>query len=102
MARSCRIATTRRHSPEQIANGEAFYNYNKGKLPLEDLSGFSVFIKADNGEIFHTYSTFGRGAEMLGGSYYWLDLTALGRQEAWEEPKGRAESARSATPDFAT
>ena len=37
-----------------------------------------------------------------GGSYYFLDLTALGRQEEWEEPKGRSESARSATPDFAT
>jgi predicted dithiol-disulfide oxidoreductase (DUF899 family) len=38
---------------------------------------------------------------MLGGSYYWLDLTALGRQEDWEEPKGRADSARAAVPDFA-
>ena len=35
-----------------------------------------------------------------GGSCYFLDLTALGRQEEWEEPKGRSESARSATPDF--
>jgi len=38
---------------------------------------------------------------MLGGSYYWLDLTALGRQEEWEQPKGRVESARAAHPDFA-
>jgi hypothetical protein len=37
---------------------------------------------------------------MTSGSYYWLDLTALGRQEDWEEPKGRAESAHSADPDF--
>ena len=42
------------------------------------------------------------GAEMTGGSYYFLDLTALGRQEDWEEPKGRADSARAAQPDFAT
>jgi predicted dithiol-disulfide oxidoreductase (DUF899 family) len=52
--------------------------------------------------IFHTYSTFGRGQEWLGGSYAWLDLTALGRQEEWEEPKGRADDARSASPDFAS
>jgi hypothetical protein len=39
---------------------------------------------------------------MLGGSYYWLDLTALGRQEDWEEPKGRAASVHAASPDFAT
>jgi hypothetical protein len=39
---------------------------------------------------------------MMGGSYYWLDLTALGRQEEWEEPKGRADRARGASPDFAT
>ena len=43
-----------------------------------------------------------RGAEMLGGSYYWLDLTALGRQEDWEEPKDRAASVRGAVPDFAS
>ena len=42
------------------------------------------------------------GAEMTGGSYYYLDLTALGRQEEWEEPKGRSESARIGTPDFAS
>jgi predicted dithiol-disulfide oxidoreductase (DUF899 family) len=40
--------------------------------------------------------------ESTGGSYYFLDLTALGRQEEWEEPKGRSESARSATPDFSS
>jgi hypothetical protein len=39
---------------------------------------------------------------MTGGSYYYLDLTALGRQEDWEEPKGRAAAAREAIPDFAT
>jgi predicted dithiol-disulfide oxidoreductase (DUF899 family) len=39
--------------------------------------------------VFHTYSTFARGCESLGGSYYFLDLTPLGRQEAWEEPKDR-------------
>jgi predicted dithiol-disulfide oxidoreductase (DUF899 family) len=63
--------------------------------------GYSTFITVD-GEVFHTYSTFGRGTEWLGGSYAFLDLTALGRQEDWEEPKGRADSARGAIPDFST
>ena len=47
-------------------------------------------------------SQYARGLESTGGSYYFLDLTALGRQEEWEEPKGRTEFARSATPDFAS
>ena len=55
-----------------------------------------------DGRVFHTYSQYARGLESTGGSYYFLDLTALGRQEDWEEPKGRAESARAARPDFAT
>jgi predicted dithiol-disulfide oxidoreductase (DUF899 family) len=63
--------------------------------------GHSMFLR-DGDDVFHTYSMFARGAEMLGGSYYFLDLTALGRQEDWEEPKGRADLARGAVPDFAT
>jgi predicted dithiol-disulfide oxidoreductase (DUF899 family) len=76
--------------------------YNYAPIDFEgELPGHSVFLRAGD-EIFHTYSTFARGAEWLGGSYAFLDLTALGRQEDWEEPKGRAESARAAVPDFAT
>jgi predicted dithiol-disulfide oxidoreductase (DUF899 family) len=56
----------------------------------------------DGDTIFHTYSMFARGAEATGGSYYFLDLTALGRQEEWEEPKGRADIARGNRPDFST
>ena len=63
--------------------------------------GYSMFLR-DGDAIFHTYSMYARGAEMLGGSYYFLDLTALGRQEEWEEPKGRADAARGAVPDFST
>jgi predicted dithiol-disulfide oxidoreductase (DUF899 family) len=54
----------------------------------------------DGERVFHTYSNYARGAEMTGGSFYWLDLTALGRQEEWEEPKGRADFVRGASPDF--
>lgn len=66
-----------------------------------DMPGLSSFLQA-GGRVFHTYSQYARGLESTGGSYYFLDLTALGRQEEWEEPKGRTESARSATPDFAS
>lgn len=41
-----------------------------------------------------------RGQELVGGSYAYLDLTALGRQEDWEEPKGRAEAAQAGVPVF--
>ena len=68
--------------------------------PIE-MPGTSFFLR-DGDRVFHTNSTYARGAEMTGGSYYFLDLTALGRQEEWEEPKGRADSARAAQPDFAT
>jgi predicted dithiol-disulfide oxidoreductase (DUF899 family) len=63
--------------------------------------GYSMFLR-DGDDVFHTYSVYGRGTEMLGGSYYFLDLTALGRQEDWEEPKGRADNPRANVPDFST
>ena len=55
-----------------------------------DLPGISAFLRVGE-EVFHTYSTFGRGIEEFHYGIPYLDLTALGRQEAWEEPKGRAE-----------
>ena len=66
--------------------------------PLE-LPGISCFLR-DGDEVFHTNSTYARGTENLAGAYTWLDLTALGRQEEWEEPKGRAAVAHGAAPDF--
>jgi predicted dithiol-disulfide oxidoreductase (DUF899 family) len=65
-----------------------------------EMPGTSFFLR-DGDRVFHTYSTYARGAEQTGGSYYFLDLTALGRQEEWEEPKGRAASVRAGSPDFA-
>jgi predicted dithiol-disulfide oxidoreductase (DUF899 family) len=66
-----------------------------------DMPGRSCFLQVD-GRVFHTYSQYARGLECTGGSYYFLDLTALGRQEDWEEPKGRSESVRGNIPDFAS
>jgi len=74
-------------------------HYLSGEQPIE-LPGVSCFLR-DGDRVFHTYSTFARGAEATGGAYYWLDLTALGRQEEWEEPKDRVAAARVAVPDFA-
>ncbi len=54
-----------------------------------DLHGLSCFLRKGD-EIYHTYSAYARGTEGAGGAYLLLDLTALGRQENWEEPKGRA------------
>jgi predicted dithiol-disulfide oxidoreductase (DUF899 family) len=61
--------------------------YFEGEQPF-DLPGLSCFLRDGDG-VFHSYSSYGRGGETVGGSYYFLDLTALGRQEDWEEPKGR-------------
>jgi predicted dithiol-disulfide oxidoreductase (DUF899 family) len=74
--------------------------HEAGEPPAEQ-PGYSMFLR-DGDTIYHTYSLFARGTEMLGGSYYWLDMTALGRQEDWEEPKDRAIRARSAMPNFAS
>jgi predicted dithiol-disulfide oxidoreductase (DUF899 family) len=68
--------------------------------PME-LPGISCFLR-DGGSVFHTNSTFARGTEFVAGAYTFLDLTALGRQEDWEEPKGRAANVHGADPDFST
>lgn len=69
-------------TPEQLARGEAYYNYRTGPVPLSDLSGDSVFYKDDEtGDIFHTYSTYSRGGEALLGAYGLLDLMPKGRNE---------------------
>jgi predicted dithiol-disulfide oxidoreductase (DUF899 family) len=65
-----------------------------------EFPGRSSFLR-DGDRVFHTYSVYARGMEGIGGSYYLLEETALGRQEDWEEPKGRAASVRGAIPDFA-
>ncbi len=64
-----------------------------------ELPGVSCFLR-DGERVFHTYSTTARGTEYLGGSYTFLDLTALGRQEEWEEPKGRVATPHPADPSF--
>jgi predicted dithiol-disulfide oxidoreductase (DUF899 family) len=66
-----------------------------------DMPGRTCFLTVD-GRVFRTYSQYARGLDCTGGSYYFLDLTALGRQEDWEEPKGRSDDTRGNNPDFAS
>jgi predicted dithiol-disulfide oxidoreductase (DUF899 family) len=68
-------------TPEQLAAGAVYYNYAMRSIPMQDLSGRSVFYKDERGDVFHTYSCFGRGAEELLGTYVCLDLTPKGRNE---------------------
>jgi len=66
-----------------------------------DYPGISAFLR-DGDRVFHTYSTFARGIEQPGGTHAYLDLTALGRQEEWEQPPGRATAlcAGAGSPDL--
>jgi predicted dithiol-disulfide oxidoreductase (DUF899 family) len=68
-------------SKDEIATGKMYYNYALGDLVSEELSGISILCKNEAGEIFHTYSTYGRGDEPLVTTYVYLDLTPKGRNE---------------------
>jgi predicted dithiol-disulfide oxidoreductase (DUF899 family) len=67
--------------PEEIEKGEAYYNYEIRKVGIDELSGRSVFYKDMNGDIFHTYSSYGRGGDLMLGTYNILDLMPKGRNE---------------------
>ncbi len=68
-------------TPEDIAAGRAIYNYGTVIRSSHDMFGVSIFVK-DNGGIFHSYSTYHRGAELLIGAFNWLDLVPSGRHES--------------------
>jgi predicted dithiol-disulfide oxidoreductase (DUF899 family) len=67
---------------DEIAKGEAEYNFEKTKVTMEDLHGTSVFLKDEDGAIYHTYSAYARGDERGLGAYMYLDLTPKGRNES--------------------
>jgi predicted dithiol-disulfide oxidoreductase (DUF899 family) len=79
------------------------YNYRDEPEIAEatELPGFSCFLR-DGDSVYHTYSTYARGTEYIGNAYTLLDLTALGRQETWEEPKDRTAAAREGDPSFSS
>ncbi len=68
-------------TPEEMASGAVEYNYTVGEFPSEEAPGASVFAKNAAGEVFHTYSTFARGLDILVGTYNMLDLVPKGRDE---------------------
>jgi predicted dithiol-disulfide oxidoreductase (DUF899 family) len=67
---------------EEQAQGKVYYNYGMTEFPSEEGPGASVFYKDENGDIFHTYSAYARGLDILVGTYNLLDLTPKGRDEA--------------------
>ncbi len=95
---------------EQISSGRALYNYEKAPewaAELEDLSGDSVFFRDRSGQIFHTYSTFGRGGEEFLGIYRILDVMPKGRDENgpyrsladWARPRNMYSGGGSVEPN---
>jgi predicted dithiol-disulfide oxidoreductase (DUF899 family) len=69
-------------TPEEKATGVAVYNYEETTFPSDERPGASVFYQDAAGEIFHTYSSYGRGLDILIGAYNFLDLAPKGRDEA--------------------
>lgn len=82
---------------EDLDAGRAYYNYQEGaKFPVTEGPGISAFCKDENGDVFHTYSSFGRGLENFLGIYHFLDIVPKGRDEdglpygmAWVRHKDR-------------
>ena len=68
-------------SPEALKNKSAVYNYKVVDIGMPDREGLSVFYKDDHGEVFHTYSCYARGIDMINTTYQLLDLTPRGRNE---------------------
>lgn len=69
-------------TPEEVQSGTAFYNYRRMDPYDTDREGISVFYKDESGAIFHTYSCYARGIDMMNGAYHYLDLAPKGRDEA--------------------
>src|SRR5215216_5720100 len=70
--------------PDAGAKGQASYNYGPMKSAMTELPGISVFFKDASGTIFHTYSCYARGLDMMNAAYHYLDLVPKGRDEAGE------------------
>ena len=68
-------------APERLAQSEVIYNYRLVKNSMSERPGISVFYKDPGGTIFHTYSCYARGLDMLNVAYHYLDLTPKGRDE---------------------
>jgi predicted dithiol-disulfide oxidoreductase (DUF899 family) len=67
--------------PEEAAKGKVYYNYELSDFQIDELPGTSVFYRDGAGDVFHTYSSYARGSEVLLGTYHVLDMTPKGRNE---------------------
>ncbi|HEX3314396.1 MAG TPA: thioredoxin family protein [Gemmataceae bacterium] len=90
-------------TPEEIAKGKVYYNYEMQKGESEEMPGASVFRRDPAGVLYHTYSTYARGLDPLLVTYQLLDLTPKGRNEeglpspmAWVRLHDRYEEAKPA------
>jgi predicted dithiol-disulfide oxidoreductase (DUF899 family) len=72
-------------TPEQIKRGDAVYNYRQFSLNHADREGVSAFYRDERGNVFHTYSCYERGIDLLNTAYNYLDLTVKGRDEDGDE-----------------
>jgi predicted dithiol-disulfide oxidoreductase (DUF899 family) len=68
-------------TPEEMAGGQAYYNYAVRPVGVSDQMGISVFCKNDRDEVFHAYSCYERGIDIVNGAYQFLDLVPKGRDE---------------------
>ena len=69
-------------TPEELEAGKAYYNYKEGAgFPVDEAPGISSFTRDQRGDVFHTYSSFGRGLENFLGIYNFLDIVPKGRDE---------------------
>ena len=68
------------YTPAQVESGNAEHNYRQTKV-MEELPGISVFYRNQTGDVYHTYSTYARGLDMLNGAYHHMDLLPKGRDE---------------------
>ena len=68
--------------PGEAAKGAARYNYRPTQTTMADLPGISVFTRDAEGQVFHTYSCYARGLDMMNTAYHYLDLVPKGRDEA--------------------
>ena len=67
-------------TPEQIQSGDAEYNFRRDGFGISEAPGISVFLR-ERGKIYHTYSTYARGLDMLNVAYHYMDLVPKGRDE---------------------
>jgi predicted dithiol-disulfide oxidoreductase (DUF899 family) len=68
-------------TPDEVKSGAKVYNFGSAGFHIEEAPGISAFYRNEAGEVFHTYSCFARGLDMMNAAYHYLDLTALGRHE---------------------